>query len=204
MRIAVFASHNGSNFQAIAEACKSGEIKGEVAVLISNNEKSQAIARANNLGIQFLHISENVEPNEQLRDTKISSLLSGNNCELVVLAGYMKKLSSAVIDSFSGMIINIHPSLLPKYGGKGMYGSKVHKEVLKNKEYLSGVTVHLVNSEYDKGEILSQQTIPISENETPESLAEKAHRVEHHLIIKTIKEIIEKKSRLARYEKKTK
>ena len=85
-----------------------------------------------------------------------------------------------------------------------MYESKVHKEVLKNKEYLSGVTVHLVNSDYDKGEIISQETIPISENETPESLAEKARRVEHHLIIKTIKEIIEKKNRLARYEKKTK
>ena len=85
-----------------------------------------------------------------------------------------------------------------------MFGSRVHKEVLKNKEYLSGVTVHLVNSEYDKGEILSQQTIPISENETPESLAEKAHRVEHHLIIETIKEIIKKKNRLARYEKKPK
>ena len=204
MRIAVFASHNGSNFQAITEACKSGEIKGEVALLISNNKKSQAIARAKNLHIQFLHISENVEPNEQLRDTKISSLLNEHNCELVVLAGYMKKLSSTVIDSFSGKIINIHPSLLPKYGGKGMYGSKVHKEVLKNKEYVSGVTVHLVNSDYDKGEILSQQTIPITENETPESLAEKARRVEHHLIIKTIKEIIEKKNRLARYEKKIK
>ena len=128
MRIAVFASHNGSNFQAIAEACKSGEIKGEVAVLISNNEKSQAIARANNLGIQFLHISEKVEPNEQIRDIKISSLLSENNCELVVLAGYMKKLSSAVIDSFSGKIINIHPSLLPKYGGKGMYDRRFIKK----------------------------------------------------------------------------
>jgi len=204
LRIAVFASHNGSNFQAIAEACISGEINGEVALLISNNKKSQAIARANNLGIQFVHISEEVEPNEQIRDTKISSLLSENNCELVVLAGYMKKLSSAVINSFSGEIINIHPSLLPKYGGKGMYGLRVHKEVLKNNEYLSGVTVHLVNSEYDKGEILSQQTIPISENETPESLAEKAHRVEHRLIVKTIKKIIEKKIGLARYEKKIK
>ena len=77
-----------------------------------------------------------------------------------------------------------------------MYGQKVHKEVLKDKEYLSGVTVHLVNSDYDKGEILSQETIPISENETPESLAEKARRVEHHLIIKTIKEIIEKKEQV--------
>ena len=204
MRIAVFASHNGSNFQAIAEACISGEINGEVTLLISNNKKSQAIARANNLGIQFLHISEEIEPNEQIRDTKISSLLSENNCELVVLAGYMKKLSSAVINSFSGEIINIHPSLLPKYGGKGMYGLRVHKEVLKNNEYLSGVTVHLVNSEYDKGEILSQKTIPISENETPESLAEKAHRVEHRLTVKTIKKIIEKKNGLARYEKKIK
>ena len=204
MRIAVFASHNGSNFQAIAEACKSGEIRGEVALLISNNKKSQAIARAKNLDIQFLHISENVEPNEKIRDTKISSLLNEHNCELVVLAGYMKKISNTVIDSFSGKIINIHPSLLPKYGGKGMFGSKVHEEVLKNKEFFSGVTVHLVNSDYDKGEILSQETIPISENETPESLAEKTRRVEHHLIIKTIKEIIEKKERLARYEKKTK
>ena len=85
-----------------------------------------------------------------------------------------------------------------------MYGLKVHKEVIKNKEYLSGVTVHLVNSDYDKGEILSQETIPISENETPASLAEKAGRLEHYLIIKTIKEIIEKKNRLALYEKKTK
>ena len=192
MKIAVFASHNGTNFEAIAEACKSGMIKGEVALLISNNKKSQAIAKAKNLGIHSFHISKNLEPNDQKRDMKISSLLNGYNCELVVLAGYMKKLSRAVIDSFSGKVINIHPSLLPKYGGKGMYGLAVHKEVLKNNENLSGVTVHLVNSEYDKGEILSQQTISISENETPESLAEKAKRVEHRLIIQTVKELIEK------------
>ena len=193
MKIAVFASHNGTNFQAIAEACKFGTIKGEVALLISNNKKSQAISKAKNLGIQFFHISKKLEPNDQKRDMKISSLLKGYNCELVVLAGYMKKLSSAVIDSFSGKVINIHPSLLPKYGGKGMHGLAVHKEVLKNNEKLSGVTVHLVNSEYDKGEILSQRTISISEKETPESLAEKAKRVEHQLIIQTVKELIEKK-----------
>jgi len=193
LRIAVFASHNGSNFQAIAEACKAGRIKGEVTLLICNNKKSQAIARAKNLGIQFFHISESVEPNKQKRDKEISSLLSEHNCELAVLAGYMKKLSSAVIDSFNGEIINIHPSLLPKYGGKGMHGLAVHAEVLRNKEYLSGVTVHRVNSEYDKGEILSQQTISICENETPESLADKARPVEHHLIVQTIKEIIEEK-----------
>ena len=139
MRIAVFASHNGSNFQAIAEACKSGEIRGEVALLISNNKKSQAIARAKNLNIQFLHISKNVEPNEQIRDTKISSSLNEHNCELVVLAGYMKKLSSTVIDSFSGKIINIHPSLLPKYNGKGMYGLIVCKGVLKKTGNISQV-----------------------------------------------------------------
>ena len=192
MRIAVFASHNGSNFQAIAEACKSGRIKGEVTLLICNNKKSQAITRAKNLGIQFFHVSETLEPNEKKRDKEISSLLNEHNCELAVLAGYMKKLSRAVIDSFNGEIINIHPSLLPKYGGKGMHGLAVHKEVLRNKEYLSGVTVHRVNSEYDKGEILSQQTISICESETPESLAEKARPVEHHLIVQTIKEIIEK------------
>tara|TARA_B100001093_G_scaffold313185_1_gene298861 strand:- start:717 stop:1307 length:591 start_codon:yes stop_codon:yes gene_type:complete len=192
LKIAVFASHNGTNFEAIAEACKSGMIRGEVVLLISNNKKSQAIAKAKNLGIHSFHISKNLEPNDQKRDMKISSLLNGYNCELAVLAGYMKKLSRAVIDSFSGKVINIHPSLLPKYGGKGMYGLAVHKEVLKNNEDLSGVTVHLVNSEYDKGEILSQQIISISENETPESLAEKAKRVEHHLIIQTVKELIEK------------
>ena len=119
MRIAVFASHNGSNFQAIAEACKSGKIKGEVTLLICNNKKSQAIARAKNLGIQFFHVSETLEPNEKKRDKEISSLLNEHNCELAVLAGYMKKLSRAVIDSFNGEIINIHPSFCQNTEAKG-------------------------------------------------------------------------------------
>ena len=178
MRIAVFASHNGSNFQAITEACKSGEIKGEVALLISNNKKSQAIARAKNLDIQFLHISENVEPNEQIRDTKIASLLNEHNCELAVLAGYMKKLSSAVIDSFNGEIINIHPSLLPKYGGKGMYGDHVHRKVLENNEKQSGITFHYVNENYDEGKIIAQFPINLSVNETVLTLRQKINKLE--------------------------
>ena len=181
MRIAVFASHNGSNFQAIAEACKSGEIKGEVAVLISNNEKSQAIARANNLGIQFLHISEKVEPDEQIRDTKISSLLSENNCELVVLAGYMKKLSSTVIDSFSGKIINIHPSLLPKYKGLN-----THARALESKDPITGCTVHLVTPELDGGPVLAKTEVEIQKNETVESLASKVLTEEHKLYPKVL------------------
>ncbi|MDC2963398.1 formyltransferase family protein [Gammaproteobacteria bacterium] len=139
----------------------------------------------------------------QIRKIKIASLLSENNYELQVLAGYMKKLDGSFIDSLKGKIVNINPSLLPKYGGKGIYVSKVCKGVLKNREYLPGVNVHLVNSEYDKEEILSQPTIPISGNETPAYLAAKAHRLEHHLLIRTIKKIIEK-NRSTRNEKKTK
>ena len=115
----------------------------------------------------------------------------------------MKKLDGSIIDPFKGKIVNIHQSLLPKYSCKGIYESQVCKGVLKKREYPPGVNVHLVNSEYDEEEILSQPTIPIGANKTTAYLAAKAHRLEHHLVIRTIKEIIEK-NRSTRYEKKTK
>ena len=180
-KIILFASGNGSNAENIFRFFEKNN-NVDVLTVYTNNSKARVINRFKPLGI-------NVEVFN--RKSFISGSLLKNvinqNPDLIILAGFLWKFGSDWVEAFNKKIINIHPSLLPKYGGKGMYGLRVHKEVLKNNEYLSGVTVHLVNSEYDKGEILSQQTIPISENETPESLAEKAHRVEHRLIVKTIK-----------------
>lgn len=190
MNIAVFASHGGSDLQAIIDGCKSGKINAQVKLVISNNSNSMALQRAKNQGILGYHISQKVIPDNGELDKKILSTLEKNEIDMIFLAGYLKILGTSVLQKYSNRIFNIHPALLPKYGGKGMYGINVHKAVIEAREKISGVTVHRVNEKYDSGEIVAQAEVPVMHNDTPEELAARVLEREHSFLIEVINDII--------------
>ena len=124
-------------------------------------------------------------------DTSIYEVLRNYEVDFVLLAGYMKMVGSLVLSAFEGKILNVHPSLLPKHGGQGMYGINVHRAVIDAGEKKSGATIHLVNSDYDKGKILGQNSVIVDKDDTPDSLAKKVLKIEHSLYVETLKKIIE-------------
>lgn len=189
LRLGFLASHNGSNMQAIIDACKKGILKAKPVVVISNNSNSGAIERAKKEGLPYYHLSSFTHPDPVHLDKAILDVLKKHNVNLVILAGYMKKLGPLVLNEYKNRVLNIHPALLPKYGGEGMYGKRVHEAVLKAKEKVTGVTIHIVTEEYDKGPILNQVMVEVLENDTVETLAERVLKVEHETYVKTIKMI---------------
>lgn len=190
MNIAFFASHGGSNFQAIVENIKSGNIEANASLLISNNSDCYAFERAKALGVPCRHISSAQFDNSDDFNQELLNVLNRFEIDLIVLAGYMKKIPQILIKKYRNRILNIHPALLPKYGGKGMYGMNVHNAVYEAKESKSGATVHLVSEEYDEGRILKQLEITIEPEDNPEKIAEKVLAVEHILYTETIKDIV--------------
>ncbi len=189
LNIAFFASHGGSNMQAIIDAIKNGKIHSSASLVISNNSDSGAIERAIKENIPYKHISRNKFDSDEEFDLSIINALQEHNINLIVLAGYMKKISNSVIRKFKGRILNIHPALLPKFGGQGMYGINVHSAVITAKEAISGATVHVVDELYDNGRILAQMTVPVYESDTPEDLQKRVLEIEHIIYPDTILKI---------------
>ena len=190
MNIAVFASHGGSDLQAIIDACKSNRLNARVCAVISNNSGSLALARARNNGIAAYHFSQKTIPDPDALEAAILDALQKHDTGLIFLAGYLKKLGDRILAAYEGRIFNIHPSLLPKYGGKGMYGINVHTAVIAAKEKETGITIHRVNSEYDAGEIIAQRKVPVLEGDTPETLAARVLKEEHVFIVDALLDII--------------
>lgn len=189
LRLGLLASGRGSNVQAIIDACRAGRITAEPCVVISNNRDAEVLARARRAELPALHLSARTHPDPAALDGAIADALCAHGATLVVLAGYMKRIGPATLARFPGRIINVHPSLLPRYGGQGMYGARVHAAVLAAGERTSGATVHLVDAEYDRGAILAQRTVPVLAGDTPESLAQRVLQVEHALYVDTIDRI---------------
>lgn len=189
LRIGILASHGGSNMQAIIEGCEKEQIKGSVCVVICNNSNAGAVEKAKKAGIPIYHLSNKNYPGEIDLDEAILLVLKKHKVNIIALAGYMKKLGPMVLKEYNNRILNIHPALLPKHGGKGMYGINVHRSVIDSGDSESGATVHLVNEKYDDGGILSQVVVPIAKNETPESLAAKILVQEHRLYQVTLEKI---------------
>ena len=189
LRIGILASHGGSNMQAIIDACGNNKINGEVSVVISNNSSAGAVKKAENAGIQVYHLSSRNYPGSDELDEAMLLVLKKHKVNIIALAGYMKKLGPMVISKFQDRILNIHPALLPKYGGRGMYGDKVHKAVIESGDKESGATIHLVNYKYDDGRILSQVIVQISDDDNPETLAAKVLVQEHRLYPTTLEKI---------------
>lgn len=176
--------------QAIIDSIKSDRLDAKPAVVISNNSDSIAIQRAIKEGIPWYHLSSKTHPDPNQLDGTILEVLEKYETDLVILAGYMKKIGDKTLDAFRGQILNIHPALLPKFGGKGMFGKKVHQAVIAAGEKESGATVHLVDGQYDHGPVLAQKKVPVLEDDTADSLAERVLKVEHQLYSETIADII--------------
>ncbi len=186
-RIAIFASGSGSNAQKIMEYFKrSNDV--EVALVLTNNPDSFVLQRADNFEVPT-HIFDKKEFYET---EKIIALLKNLNIDLIVLAGFLWLVPQNLLKSFPNKIINIHPALLPKYGGKGMYGERVHKAVLAAKESESGITIHFINSEFDEGEIIHQSKFRIDKSDDLEMIKFKIQQLEHQQFPKVIEGLLKK------------
>ena len=190
INLGFFASGRGSNMQAVIEACNAGFLDAKPCVVISNNSQSEALTRARREDIPAYHFSSKTHPNPTQLDQVILSALLRHHADLVVLAGYMKKLGEKTLSAYQGRVINIHPALLPKYGGEGMFGSHVHEAVIAAGDKETGVTIHLVDTEYDHGAILAQCRLPVLATDTAASLAERVLVSEHIFLVETLRRII--------------
>ncbi len=190
MNLGFLASGRGSNMQAVIDACKSERLRAKSAVVISNNRDSQALVCARREGIPAYHLSAKTHPDPQALDAAILQTLIHHQVEFVILAGYMKKLGIKTLTHYRGRILNIHPSLLPKFGGQGMYGIHVHEAVLAGGERETGVTIHLVDEEYDQGAVLAQCRVPVYRSDTVETLSARVLEQEHRFLVETLQRIL--------------
>lgn len=186
MNIAVFASGRGSNFQAILNAINEGRLAARVTLLVSNNSTAGALELARSQNIPAIHLSQKQCPSEEQYVGHLLELLARHNVDLIALAGYMKYVPAKVIGQFRNKILNIHPALLPAFGGMGMYGMHVHEAVLAAGVKITGATVHVVDEEYDRGAIVLQKAIEVLSDDTPETLAAKVLKLEHEIYPKAL------------------
>ncbi|MEZ0535898.1 phosphoribosylglycinamide formyltransferase [Caldicellulosiruptoraceae bacterium PP1] len=172
-KLAVFVSGNGSNLQAIIDNINNNQIDGKIEIVISNKKDAYALKRAENNGIEALYISKNDFSTIIEYEQYLIKILKEKSIDIIVLAGFLYIFSETFIDQFQNKIINIHPSLLPSFGGKGMYGLNVHKAVIEYGAKITGATVHFVDKTPDGGPIILQKAIYVDENDTPETLQQK-------------------------------
>lgn len=172
--IAIFASGNGTNAESIINYFKESNI-ARVRIVLTNNANAGVINRSKSLNTNVFVFSRD----ELYNSDKVLKLIQKNNIDLIVLAGFLWLVPENILDNYKNRIVNIHPALLPDYGGQGMYGMHVHEAVIAASEKQSGITIHKVNKHYDEGQIVFQTEVDIDPQDTPESLAEKIHKLEH-------------------------
>lgn len=191
IRIGVLVSGGGSNFEALTQACRGGEVPdAEVALVISHKPGVGALERAGRLGVESMVIEPREFPNRVTYFARLAEEFVRREVGVVCLAGFLLKLEATLLQPFHGRIINIHPALLPKYGGAGMYGHLVHEAVLKAGDKESGCSVHLVDDEYDHGKVLMQARVPVEPGDTAETLAARILAEEHKLYPQALKKLI--------------
>lgn len=189
--VGVLASGKGSNLRALINAEKRGELPGRIEVVFSNNPKSGALEVAREAGIAFGSKDHKTCASPQELDEAALEVLRPHKPDWICLAGYLRRVTNVLLEPYQGRIINIHPSLLPAFGGKGFYGKKVHQAVLDSGTKNTGVTIHIVDSEYDRGPIILQESVPVSPEDTVDSLAAKVLEVEHSLYPRGLKLCLE-------------
>jgi phosphoribosylglycinamide formyltransferase-1 len=187
MRLAVLASHGGTTLQSVLDACAVGRVRAVVAVVIGNNSGARALDRARTAGVPALHLSTATHGDGL--DAAIAAALRAHRADYVLLAGYMRKIGPRVLAEYAGRILNTHPALLPKYGGRGMYGRHVHEAVVAAGEKESGATAHLVDADYDTGRILAQRAVAVHADDTGESLEQRVQRAEKELLIEVLAQL---------------
>jgi phosphoribosylglycinamide formyltransferase-1 len=192
-RLGVLISGSGSNLQAIIDATKKDTLpEAEVVVVVSSKKSAYGLKRAKDEGIDSIYLPYKEFGISETYDRRIVEVLKSYKVDLVVLAGYLKILGSPLLEAFEDKILNIHPSLLPDFGGVNMYGIKVHEAVLAAKRSYSGCSVHIVTEEVDKGPIIDQISVPVKPDDTPEELARRVLSCEHQLYPRAIKKYIQK------------
>jgi phosphoribosylglycinamide formyltransferase-1 len=197
LRIAVLASGAGTTLQAVIDACEARLLDASVVLVISNNSDSGALHRARAHSLPHAHLSGVTHPVPAELDGAIRAAIEAVRPDVVLLAGYMKKLGPATLRAFEGRVINTHPSLLPRHGGKGMYGSRVHAAVIAAGETESGVSVHLVDADYDTGRVLAQRRVPVEPGDDAEQLADRVQSVERPFLIEVLGQIASGEIRLS-------
>ena len=189
LRLGFLASGGGTNMQAILDACGSGQLHAEPRIVIGNNSRAGALSRAQAAGVPTRHLSARTHPDPLSLDEAICTAMQEQGVELVCLAGYMKKLGPRTLTAFQRRILNVHPALLPRHGGQGFYGERVHAAVLAAGDSVSGATIHLVDGEYDHGPVVDQMTVPVFASDSVENLAARVLVAEHSLFPQTLEKI---------------
>lgn len=187
VKIGVLISGSGSNLQSIIDNINSGKIKGKIEVVISNKKSAYGLERARNNNIDAVYINSKLYNDTDNYNNAIIKELKKRNVELVVLAGYLKILSQEFVKEYKNKIINIHPSLIPSFCGMKYYGLKVHEAAVNYGVKVTGATVHFVNEEADAGPIIMQETVRVTDNDTPETLQKKVLEIEHKILPEVIK-----------------
>jgi phosphoribosylglycinamide formyltransferase-1 len=191
MRLGVLTSHEGSTLQAVLDAVANGSLSAGVPIVISNNRESGALRRARAAGLLAVHLSSITHPSPEQLDQAILDTLRTARVDVVLLAGYMKKLGPKVLQKYSGRIVNTHPALLPKFGGKGMYGDRVHQAVLSSGEAETGVSLHLVDGEYDTGLVLAQCRVPVLPGDSVADLSARVRTREKEFLVEMLAKMAE-------------
>ncbi len=186
MKLAVFVSGKGTNLLNIIKKNRDGFLRSEVVLVISDRD-CEAIENSEREGIRTKVADPRNFADEMEFGNALVEALNNSEADFIVLAGYLKKVPNIVVKKFANRIINVHPALLPSFGGKGMYGMKVHQAVIDYGCKVSGATVHLVDAEYDHGPVVLQRCVPVSEDDSPETLASKIHKLEYELLPEAIK-----------------
>ena len=197
LNIAVLASGKGSNLKAILDAVRAGTIcHARVCLIISNNPDAGALQIALANGIPSLHLNRQQFQSDEAFNKALLSAFSQHGINFIALAGYLKKIHPSIIQAYRNRIINVHPALLPSFGGPGMYGKFVHEAVIKSKAPISGATVHIVDELYDHGAIILQKSVPVAPDDTPETLAARVSRIEHEIYPEAIRLFAEGKVKI--------
>ena len=186
-KIAIFASGGGSNFREIYNQIQKGDIPAKIVLVVSNNPQCGSIIFASEQGLENFIVNDTRFPNPDTRDKLLLQALLKAEVELICLAGYMRLLPKRIVKEYKDRILNIHPALLPQFGGKGFYGMKVHEAVIDAGAAESGATVHLVDEEYDHGKIIAQKKVKVRDGDTAKTLAKRVLKVEHDLYPKVVK-----------------
>jgi phosphoribosylglycinamide formyltransferase-1 len=193
MKISFIASHGGSSARHIIAAIEQKALAAELGVVITNNSDSAILRWCQEQHIPVHLINAKTHPDPESEDLAIMNTLTEAQTDLVVLSGYMKKIGPHTLARFNGHILNIHPALLPKHGGHGLYGDRVHEAVLKSGDTVSGASVHLINEHYDEGPVLKQSHVPVLPDDTIASLRVRVQATEGDLYLETLKDIVEGK-----------
>jgi phosphoribosylglycinamide formyltransferase-1 len=196
LRLAIFASGNGSNFQNITQEILLKKLDAEVALCVTNHAEAGVLSKAKNYNIPTCVLDPTTFSDENEYTDALLAALNHAEANFIVLAGYLRKIPTAIIQAFPQRILNIHPSLLPAFGGKGMYGERVHQAVIEHGVRWTGVTVHLVDEKYDNGAIVLQEPVPVRSDDTVHTLAARVLKMEHRIFPEAIQLFAENKIRV--------